>query len=773
MQIKKMKKKVILIWILFLIISILIPSITYIYENFSREVETKQYGLEITEEITKNYRITQEIYIPERIQKLELLLANIHSTENKGKIKISLEQENIKIEKVIDVSKVRSHEMNKINLKFSKLKKGKALLIIEGIDGEKGSSVVLYKSSDISLGKLTENNISTGKGIVYKIQYNSLNKTVIMQVFFMLLSTFTFLTIMKLSENEIKNNKKIYFLTSIMIFFLINVKVPLLTFNAEGYSETVHNYLIAGLYGRFLDNFLIPDAGYLPLFPRIIGLFIVKLFNFNLKIPIFLMQNIGIYIISLMGSIFVLKDYRKYGSLLFRLCIAMILGGGVTLTSTVDGYYFFNFSYYGIVALILISLLNFEKLNKKSYILLMIFSFFICISKSHYVVLIPIGILILIIFWKKLNSRKKIYLFLITIASSIEFLYIKFYPNNELIRVKMELEYLDIIQKLIFRSMQYFMFIFFPEVSINFNSGFLNILFLLIWLSMIVFNIYIYIKKRNKESILSIVLVLIIMGVILINILTAFYSNEEILWMRNSEIVVQRHSIFIVISYIILIILMIYNLRFIFIKKFKNKISAKYIKYFQNMMYIILLFTFIIRFSAFDNNKIKEQASNSLKNDEILSDWGKYYKFFNEKDILIPYGPVYFVTRGNVKAYVINNDGLKELTDVGERLGFRIFVINVKTEKTSQLHEIVFEKETNVKYLYAERLRAYNIEKLKIIGYDINDNPILELEQLNRKEKLFIGFKNDEDKKIKKIRFFTTDGKEAYVKSEIYLGIKS
>ena len=119
-----------------------------------------------------------------------------------------------------------------------------------------------------------------------------------------------------------------------MIFCIINVKIPVVSFAAEPYVEVLVNFLINGLNKNIFQNLIIPDAGYWPLFQRIIGLTIIKLFGFNLKITVFMLQNIGVFIICMFGSLFVLKEYRKYGTLLFRICISIILGGGgVTLTS--------------------------------------------------------------------------------------------------------------------------------------------------------------------------------------------------------------------------------------------------------------------------------------------------------------------------------------------------------------------------------------------------------------------------------------------------------
>lgn len=761
------------IWILFLIIGIMIPGFTYIYDNFDKNITTNNYEQGITEEIVKGTQVTQKIYIPGKIYKFGLKFGT-YSRENSGKIKITFKQNNIIVSKVVNVSELKNDNTSYIKMNFSKLKKGDAILEIEGIDGINGNAVSLITSTDISLGKLTENNITKDRGIIFDIGYYKIDKTVVLQIIFLILTTVCFLTIMKLSENERRNNKKIYFFTSAMLFFLINVKVPLFSFYAEPYAELLHNFLVNALYKKSIDNILITDFGYWPLFQRIITLIVVKIFKFNLRLTTYFLQNIGIYIITLIGSMFVLQDYKKYGNLLFRLCVSFIIGGGITLTPTVEGYYLFNISYYGIVGLILISLLDFKNLEKKRYLFLMCFSFFVCISKSHYIILIPIGIMSMIIFFKDIKIREKAFLALVILSSFLQFVYIKI--NSDVPPLNFNL--IDIFKRVFYNFLLYFVYLVYPEVKTS-NVGFLNILFFLGFIFLMTFLIYMVICYKNKESKISIILICLVFGVILLNTLYEetdkfFIFNFELLHKTGSSI--SRRSIFIIISFIILIVLLMRSILFLIAKKIKNdKISFSFWKKIKHVFYTIMLFIFILRFFPFDNNRKGE--STSLKINEIMPDWNKYYKFFMDKDVAMPFGRYFFLTKGDVELYFIKNNKLKKIDQLDENWItnniYRYYDIkNIDEDKEQQqIHEIIFEKDENPKYLYSERMRVNNKEKLKIVGYDGEDKEVFEITQLNRKERLFIGFKNNTNSRIKKIKFFTDNGEKAYIKDGIYLGL--
>ena len=704
-----------IIWVLFFVIGIFIPSITYIYNNSYKIIRTKEYNLGITDEITKDIKYSQDINIPENIKKIGIMFGT-YLRNNKGVLKVSIEQEKVKIETNIDVSKIENNKINYVKMNFSKLKKGKATLTIKGIDGKKGSSVCIFKSSDISLGKI--NRSQEASGIMYEMTYYSFNNIVKLQLLYLMLTTIMYIVIYKLSKNEKKNNKKLYVFVSLMIFFMINVKVPIVSFHAEPYVETLTNFLMYGIQKDFIQNLLIPDVGYLPLFTRIIGLFIIKIFGFNLKWTVFLMQNIGILLITFSASLFITNKFKKYGNFLFRMCVSIILGGGVTLTSSVEGYYFFNFVYYGFVTLVFFSLINFSRLKKINYLVILLLTFLIITSKSHYITLFPIAFIILVLLRKKINKRERIYLVIMMISSFFQLLFIKM--NNSGGLVNQELRY-PTISEILYRVVQQFIFVFFPVITDMYNIGFLNIAFLIGWFFLLGINFFFLIKLKNKESVISVTLLFLIVGVVILNISTTgnmFGWNQPYSWLNTSIILNARHSLFIIISYICLIILMLYNMKKILYRylnthsifKFKN------LKICEKIVYISISFILIIRFSAFDNNEAKNQYPNSIKVERAISDWKIYYKFFKTENYLIPEEPFLLLSKNN-NVYLISNNVIKKENSLqGRDKSIDLYWIEGYINKeTLQIHEVDLKKEIGINFLYTERLRANNFDSLKII----------------------------------------------------------
>ena len=180
-----MKRKLLIIFIL--IVAIIIPCFSYIYKNIIIKNSTQLYNIEAVGGIKKGTKLTQEIEIPGKLKRYGIKFAT-YLRDNNGKIKISLEQNNKKVEEIIDVSTIKNDEFKYLKMNFSKIKKGKAILVIEGIDGTEKNSVTLYMSDDISLGALSKNGENLKKGIVYDSEYYSFDKVVGVQLIYLFLA---------------------------------------------------------------------------------------------------------------------------------------------------------------------------------------------------------------------------------------------------------------------------------------------------------------------------------------------------------------------------------------------------------------------------------------------------------------------------------------------------------------------------------------------------------------------------------------------------------
>ena len=176
------------------------------------------------------------------------------------------------------------------------------------------------------------------------------------------------------------------------------------------------------------------------------------------------------------------------------------------------------------------------------------------------------------------------------------------------------------------------------------------------------------------------------------------------------------------------------------------------------ILYNILIIFIISRYSPIINN-------NVFRYDEVHSDWKIYSKFYKNKSWTLPIYPFFIME--NQKGYYIGKktDKMEYTYFLGEK--YYLDDLNSKEEIT----EMVLPKPLKLEYLYTKRVRNYNFDKIKLIGYDIQGNKVFELLQLNDKERSYIGFKNDfPNKEISKIQFVNKNNKKAYVVPEVVIG---
>jgi hypothetical protein len=745
-NIDKIIKKKSLIFLIF-IITILIPCYSFIFFNMRINETPQIIDSEPIGEIIKGTKMYQEIEIRGNLKKYGIKFGT-YIRKNSGKIKIYLKQNNtIKSEEIVDMSTIKNEEFKILRLNFSKLKKGKAILGIEGIDGKNGSSVTLYGTSDVSLGTLYKDGKVLNKGLIQYTEFYNFDEIIGIQIIFLCLAMFSFFLLYKFSKEENKNNLKIYFSVVAVIFFVINVKVPTFSFYSEPFAETATNFFDNGFKINILRSIFIQDAGYWPLFQRVVSLVVIKLFGFlGPVITIFLMQNFAIIIISLIVSCFSLNIYRKYGDLWFRFVISILLGT-LKIGTYIDTHAFINFSYYGIVGLILIVLLDFDKLTKKTYFILIGLTVFLTISKSHFIVLLPIVFLILIVLWKRLSKRYKLFLSVVGICNLLQLIFMighfKIWNGNVDNRSLTLFEKLNIA---IHQVIEQFIFIFYPNLSSN--SVNLNITFAVLFFFLIIVSINLLYKNRNRENFLVIIMILLIFGVSIFNVLSRTWIYDAF-WMDTVGAYSNRHSFFIIIFLIFIFILLLYNFR---------KSSSFEMKKYNEITFLILGLFLFIRFSVFDMSYV-------IGYKESFSDWRIYSKFLKEKSYMIPIEPYPWTMSKNVRLYHIGNNFYNIPS-----INFPGFGENQPIDiSLKQFHEIVLTSPRAISYLYVKRLRPNNSTKLKVRLYNKSGKIISELIQLNKERKLFVGFKNDKLEETYKIGFFNQDGTVAYVQPEILI----
>ena len=464
--------------IFFLVAGIILPSFVSIKNGADREVVSKQYELDLVGEIIRGSSFQERIYIPKHVKKYGVMFAT-YRRKNTGKIKIEITQGNKKSSEIVDVAKIKDNDYHYLNIRG--LKPGEAVLRVEGIDGTIGNAVSMHKTADIMYSEMIQNGEPSQRSFVQKILFSEYNGTVKGQIIFTILSVLCYIYFLSLLWDEERNSRKIYMTTVLLIYLVVASRAPVLTFRVEPFAEQIFNFLYnARTYG-IVKNLTLMEGGYLPLFHRIIALLIVKL-GFNAKITVYLMSNVAVLVVGMMVSVFTLKAYRKYGDVFYRFVVCMVFGAFGISSTYIETHTFITMAYLNIVLLFYISLLDFKKMKRSRYILLMVLVFLLTLSKFLYVVLLPISVVLLVFMWKKLANREKICLGLVSLASVIQILYT--YRNRKL-WIKGDEPKFSIIEAanvVIHQTVQQFINIFNSGVDSSENILNLNILYLIIFL---------------------------------------------------------------------------------------------------------------------------------------------------------------------------------------------------------------------------------------------------------------------------------------------------
>ena len=731
--------------IFFLVAGIILPSFVSIKNGADREVVSKQYELDLVGEIIRGSSFQERIYIPKHVKKYGVMFAT-YRRKNTGKIKIEITQGNKKSSEIVDVAKIKDNDYHYLNIRG--LKPGEAVLRVEGIDGTIGNAVSMHKTADIMYSEMIQNGEPSQRSFVQKILFSEYNGTVKGQIIFTILSVLCYIYFLSLLWDEERNSRKIYMTTVLLIYLVVASRAPVLTFRVEPFAEQIFNFLYnARTYG-IVKNLTLMEGGYLPLFHRIIALLIVKL-GFNAKITVYLMSNVAVLVVGMMVSVFTLKAYRKYGDVFYRFVVCMVFGAFGISSTYIETHTFITMAYLNIVLLFYISLLDFKKMKRSRYILLMVLVFLLTLSKFLYVVLLPISVVLLVFMWKKLANREKICLGLVSLASVIQILYT--YRNRKL-WIKGDEPKFSIIEAanvVIHQTVQQFINIFNSGVDSSENILNLNILYLIIFLIVLIFLIRLVIRIRSREGVIILCLLGIVFGVPSINALSRIWNGDFELWSSSIGAINTWHSILIKVSILSILVLMPYITT-------KNSILRK-TDINRYLSYILIAFL-TIRFSPFKNNTV-------FNSDEMASDWSIYSKFYDSKKYLIPVEP--FFTSENEKISYVGKpmESFLVKTYQGEKY------FSNELANTEAITGINLPHPMKIEYLYVKRARDYNFGKTRVIGYNQKGERVLDLLQLNKSEKAYVGFHNTGLKvEVSRLEFVTEDNNRTYVMPEIFIG---
>ncbi len=186
------------------------------------------------------------------------------------------------------------------------------------------------------------------------------------------------------------------------------------------YAEAVTNFLRFAREEKLTANLLIADAGYLPLLPRLITLFYVKLLRVPASAALYFMQGTACLLCSMVWAFFVLSPFKGLMRFPNRILWCML----VMMTCFCEETLFFtNHAYWGIYLLLLLLVADLEAFSRWVYAGLLGAAALVCLSKGTYAVMLPLMLFYLLLFWKSIGRRARLLAFVTGAASLMQLLY--------------------------------------------------------------------------------------------------------------------------------------------------------------------------------------------------------------------------------------------------------------------------------------------------------------------------------------------------------------
>lgn len=186
------------------------------------------------------------------------------------------------------------------------------------------------------------------------------------------------------------------------------------------YAEAVTNFLRYAREEKLTANLLIADAGYLPLLPRLITLFYVKLLRVPSSCALYFMQVTACLLCSMVWAFFVLPPFRGLmrfpNRILWCILVMMTCFCEETLLFT-------NHAYWGIYLLLLLLAAELSEFPGWIYAILLGAAALICLSKGTYAVMLPLMAAYLLFFWKSIGRRDRLYAGVTGAAAMLQLLY--------------------------------------------------------------------------------------------------------------------------------------------------------------------------------------------------------------------------------------------------------------------------------------------------------------------------------------------------------------
>ncbi len=333
----------------------------------------------------------------------------------------------------LDISELISDQYFNLKFDYQLLQPGEATIAIKG-NGIRNAVGIYVTDNKYNLPDCTLNGLDSGKILVQKYYFHFNNAEYLIRVLLyalFVIAIFFILFILPVKPESKRLCNLTQFILIVCYFCIVYIYDSSYFFEPT-FAEQITNFMHVALNKGFLDNLLHSDAGYLPLFQRLISIFVIKVLRIDAYHAVFIMQMAAYLVSGYILSFFVKFPFRSYMALKYRFVFCLVLMMQIYTNATAA---YINFINYGIFTILLYFLADSYEWSKREYIGICVFCGIACMSKGQFVILLPYMLFCMLLFYTGYNKRDRRFMSICALGAGIQLIYYIFAPGKKVINL--------------------------------------------------------------------------------------------------------------------------------------------------------------------------------------------------------------------------------------------------------------------------------------------------------------------------------------------------
>lgn len=723
----------------------------------SRFYETLTHDIDTTEQMlfTKTGSVIQEIDLDAKTTEITLYFQKEKLFQ--GSIDVAVIQDQKEIcEKHVYAGSIQDDFT--YTFQTPALKKGTYTIVISGPDQENGRVSLLLSRQKMFANAQIDGN--TYDGNVAVTLQTSITPTA--HAYRIILFAVLLLTAGTALWNTLRQSRSssVYYICAVLLTAMtIGIQFPCLSITPEFFGESGSNFYQMTYQLEWKEHILLDDAGYWPLFQRLIADFIIYVLRQG-KYAVYLMQGCAVLFVSFAFARFCLHFYQSYAQERARFAVSLFGGVSYVVVYGEECLAFHNFAYYGIVLLLLNLLLDFGQLTKKQFLFLTTEGALLCLSKGRYGVFFPLYAMLLALFlirqiWCrnrqraacKSEFRQMIYLSVTGVGAFLQTVYMLNHISVWNTDTKGAGQ---VISSSIYYCVQAFITVWIPYSDITWNAPVMNSFFIILLTGACMFTVYKW-KERKKICGHMAVIATFLMGSSMMNaIMQNEYKNYT--WSKVSPLPLNRANIFMITGILFLL--------FFLCSLIRKKAVREWV-------FSILLLVLSVRFLA----------SRGIYNNDncfIQANWNNDYQVIDQESYIIPiWYQERFITKNAEVMYLGSREEEElETSQWNYTTGPTIIKTMDFPYKTTSVFQTNVLKERSVNSIYAKKAAVGMNGNVTVILYDENDQILCREKAKPTDQRLYLSYVFDQPVGgVARMEFVDDTGRSVHVQTDLFLGI--